>query len=146
MCGSEFLCTKKRAADAVLQIARGYVTERIKDVAPNIPLESIVGMNSLLEQFMVTGVPSEALSRQLDYIRGKAAGQLTATEKALLDTYNAKNEEIRLRTQRTLRDFTQFGNSRPNPEPITLAIIGIGLAGELIQGGLDYAASATISL
>ena len=132
---------KKRAASAVLQIAQGYVTERIKDVAPNVPLEDIVGMNSLLEQFMITGVPSDALDRQLEYIRGKAADQLTAAEKALLDTYNAKNEEIRLRTQRTLRDFTQFGNSRPNPEPITLAIIGIGLAGSLIQGGLDYAAS-----
>ena len=131
----------QRAAKATRQIGQGFVSQRIKDIAPELSQDERTGLVSLVEQFMLTGVPSRALRDQINRIEKKKESAKTSVEKALLEVYDTKARELALRTSKVLRDFTQFGNSRPNPEPITtLVIIGVSVAGKLIQGGLEYQA------
>ena len=132
----------QRAARAAKTIAENYVTDRLSTiVGDTVSYEDVVGLNSLFTSFMVTGVPSEPLTRKIDLLRRKSASQRTSVENAILRAFEVKSQEIEYRAQRILKDFSNYGNARPNPEPITMTLIGISLAGKLIQGGLSYHAA-----
>lgn len=128
----------RAAAETTHEIAREYVKERLMRAYPSLSSNAAHESVSLVEDFILTGIPSSSLQNRMSAISGANESQLTATDKALRALYAEKSAELRASADRLVDDFTKYGDARPNPEPISLAVVGISAAGSLVQGGLDY--------
>jgi hypothetical protein len=128
----------RAAAETTHEIAREYVKERLMRAYPSLSSNAAHQSVNLVEDFILTGIPSTSLQNRISAISGANESQLTATDKALRALYAEKSAELRASADRLVDDFTKYGDARPNPEPISLAVVGISAAGSLVQGGLDY--------